>query len=43
VAYKEFVTSSPMTTYRISKRVTIPGAALSARGGRANRHGGATP
>ena len=43
VAYKEFVTSSPMTTYRLSKRVTIPGAALSARGGRANRHGGATP
>jgi NADH dehydrogenase FAD-containing subunit len=40
VAYKEFVTSSPMTTYRLSKRLTIPTAALSARGGRANRHGG---
>jgi NADH dehydrogenase len=41
VAYKEFVTSSPMSTYRLSKRVTIPTAALAARGGRANRHGGA--
>jgi NADH dehydrogenase FAD-containing subunit len=43
VAYKEFVTSSPMTTYRLSKRLTIPTAALSARGGRANRHGGGAP
>jgi NADH dehydrogenase FAD-containing subunit len=40
VAYKEFVTSSPTTTYRLSKRLNIPAAALSARGGRGNRRGG---
>jgi NADH dehydrogenase FAD-containing subunit len=38
VAYKEFVTSSPPPTYRLSKRLTPPAAALSARGGRANRN-----
>jgi NADH:ubiquinone reductase (H+-translocating) len=37
VAYKEFVTSSPPTTYRISRRWTFPLAMLSARGGRATR------
>ena len=41
VLYKEFVTSSPPTTYRLSKRLNVPAAALSARGGRANRHGAA--
>jgi NADH dehydrogenase FAD-containing subunit len=41
VLYKEFVTSSPETTYRISKRLNVPAGALSARGGRANRRGGA--
>ena len=40
VLYKEFVTSSPPTTYQISKRLNVPAAALSARGGRANRRGG---
>jgi len=40
--YKEAVTSSPPSTYRLSKRVNVPLAALSARGGRANRHGAAT-
>jgi NADH dehydrogenase len=37
VAYKEFVTGSPDATYRLSKRFTIPAAALAARGGRASR------
>jgi NADH:quinone reductase (non-electrogenic) len=34
VLYKEFVTSSPPVTYRMSRRFTIPKAALSARGPR---------
>jgi NADH dehydrogenase FAD-containing subunit len=42
ILYKEFVTSSPPTTYRLSRRLNVPAAALSARGGRANRNGGAT-
>ena len=42
VAYKEFVTSSPPVTYRMSKRLTIPLAALSARGGRRNHPRAAT-
>lgn len=37
VAYKEFVTSSPPTTYRIASRLTFPLALLSARGGRSTR------
>jgi NADH:quinone reductase (non-electrogenic) len=43
VLYKQFVTSSPPLTYRISKRLNVPAAALAARGGRANRLGGAQP
>jgi NADH:ubiquinone reductase (H+-translocating) len=43
VLYKEFVTSSPPITYRVSKRLNVPAAALAARGGRANRLGGAQP
>jgi NADH dehydrogenase len=43
VAYKEFVTSSPPTTYRLSRRFTIPAAALSGRGGRRNRGVAAQP
>jgi NADH:ubiquinone reductase (H+-translocating) len=39
VAYKEFVTSSPATTYGLSRRFNVPVAALSSRGGRANRPG----
>jgi NADH dehydrogenase FAD-containing subunit len=42
ILYKEFVTSSPPTTYQLSRRLNVPAAALSARGGRANRNGGAT-
>ena len=41
VAYKEFVTSSPPSTYRLSRRFDVPLAAMSSRGGRANRLGGA--
>jgi NADH dehydrogenase FAD-containing subunit len=37
VAYKELVSSSPPTTYRIARRWTFPLALLSARGGRATR------
>ena len=33
VAYKEFVTSSPMKTYRLARRVSVPAAAMSSRGG----------
>ncbi|GAA4570996.1 NAD(P)/FAD-dependent oxidoreductase [Planotetraspora kaengkrachanensis] len=36
VAYKEFVSSSPMTTYRLSKLFALPSRALWTRGGRAN-------
>lgn len=43
VLYKQFVTSSPPITYRISKRLNVPATALAARGGRANRLGGAQP
>jgi NADH:ubiquinone reductase (H+-translocating) len=39
IAYKEFVTSSPPVTYAVSRRFNVPAAALSARGGRANRGG----
>jgi NADH dehydrogenase len=35
--YKETVTSSPPSTYRLSKRINLPLGALSVRGGRANR------
>ena len=37
VAYKEFVSSSPIKTYGLIKRFAIPGAALWTRGGRSNR------
>jgi NADH dehydrogenase len=37
VGYKELVTSSPPTTYRIARRWAFPLALLSARGGRATR------
>jgi NADH dehydrogenase len=38
IAYKESVTSSPMKTYRLSKRISVPARALSySAGGRANR------
>lgn len=37
VLYKEFVTSSPPLTYRLARRLNIPAAALSSRGGRATR------
>lgn len=37
VAYKEFVTSSPPTTYRVSRRLNVPKAFLSLKGGRATR------
>jgi NADH dehydrogenase FAD-containing subunit len=40
IMYKEAVTSSPPSTYKLSKHVNLPAAALSARGGRANRRGG---
>ena len=43
VAYKELVTSSPPTTYRIARRWTFPVAMLSARGGRATRRPPAEP
>jgi NADH dehydrogenase FAD-containing subunit len=32
VLYKELVTSSPLPAYRVSKRLTVPAAALSSRG-----------
>jgi NADH:ubiquinone reductase (H+-translocating) len=37
VAYKEFVSSSPIKTYGLIKRFAIPGAILWTRGGRSNR------
>lgn len=37
VIYKEFVTSSPPTTYRLSRRFNLPKAFLSLKGGRATR------
>jgi NADH:ubiquinone reductase (H+-translocating) len=37
VHYKEFVTSSPPTTYRLSRRLNLPKAFLSAKGGRSTR------
>jgi NADH dehydrogenase FAD-containing subunit len=37
VAYKELVTSSPPTTYKLSRKVDLPKALLSLRGGRATR------
>lgn len=36
IAYKEFVTSSPLTTFRLAKRLSIPSRALSTSGGRRN-------
>jgi NADH dehydrogenase len=36
VAYKEFVSSSPMMTYRLSKLFPLPSRALWSRGGRGN-------
>jgi NADH:quinone reductase (non-electrogenic) len=43
VRYKELVTSSPPTTYRIARRWSFPRALLSARGGRATRRQPAEP
>ncbi len=43
VLYKQFVTGSPPTTYRIAKRLNLPAAALASRGGRANRPGRVRP
>ncbi len=37
VRYKELVTSSPPTTYRLSRRFNLPKAFLSVKGGRATR------
>ncbi|MBL7498422.1 FAD-dependent oxidoreductase [Frankia sp. CNm7] len=37
VRYKETVTSSPRSTYRLARRVPLPAAAMSSRGGRAAR------
>jgi NADH:ubiquinone reductase (H+-translocating) len=37
VAYKEIVSSSPPSVYRLSKRLTIPAATLSVPGGRDDR------
>ena len=37
VVYKETVSSSPVPTYRISRRWTVPSAFISSRGGRATR------
>lgn len=41
ILYKQSVSSGPPVFFRMSKRFNVPKAALSARGGRANRHGGA--
>lgn len=38
--YKELVTSSPASTYRLAKRLPIPAAALSSSGGRLTRGAG---
>jgi NADH dehydrogenase len=32
IVYKELVTRSPLPAYRLSKRLTVPAAALSSRG-----------
>lgn len=36
--YKKLVTGSPPVTYRMSRRVNVPAAALGAKGGRGTRH-----
>ncbi|MEU4244372.1 FAD-dependent oxidoreductase [Actinoplanes sp. NPDC026619] len=41
ILYKQTVSSGPPHFFRMSKRVNLPPAVLSARGGRANRNGGA--
>jgi hypothetical protein len=36
--YKKAVTGSPPVTYRMSRRVNVPAAALATKGGRGTRH-----
>ncbi|MEW9526986.1 NAD(P)/FAD-dependent oxidoreductase [Microbispora sp. NPDC049125] len=35
--YKELVSGSPMTTYKLAKRIPVPAAVLAGKGGRRNR------